>query len=258
MVVSIESAWIIAVALIALRVAGALALTPLFATAGVPANFRVLFVVAISVTLMAGLAIKPTVAILTLGQLVNAAVTEIVVGMSLAFGVFTAFATFQLAGRIMDLQLGFGVATLIDPTTRAASPLLGTFLNLLALTIFFTIDGHHLLISGIAFSLEQIPPGTSLSQLDPSAMAAQFGAMFVYAAALAAPVMVVMLLIDIVMAVIARTMPQVNVFIVGLPLKIMVGLTVLAISLRYMTPVMKNIFEQMFNYWHAVASGPSG
>jgi flagellar biosynthetic protein FliR len=254
MAVSVEIAWIVTVALIALRIGGALAMTPVFSVAGVPGNFRVLFIVGLSVMLMAGLTVKPLPAVVTLGQLLTAAVTEIVVGMSLAFGIFTAFATFQLAGRLLDIQLGFGIASLIDPATRTSAPLLGTFLNMLALAVFFAIDGHHLIISGIAFSLEQIPPGTALREIDGAAMMAQFGAMFVYAAALSAPVMVVILLIDIVMSVIARTMPQVNVFIVGLPLKIFVGLIVLAISLRSMAPVMKDIFEQFFNYWQIVLS----
>lgn len=254
MAVTVEIAWVLTVALIALRVGGVLVMTPIFATAGLPVNFRALFVVGLSVMLVAGLSVKSVPVAMSIGQLVTAAVTEIVVGMSLAFGVFAAFATFQLAGRLLDIQLGFGIASLIDPATRTSAPLLGTFLNMLALTIFFAVDGHHLLISGIAFSLEQIPPGTALHQIDAAALMAQFGSMFVYAAALAAPVMVVILLIDLVMAVIARTMPQVNVFIVGLPLKILVGLIVLAISLRYMAPTMKSIFEQMFNYWHAVLS----
>lgn len=255
MEVSVETAWILAVALIALRVAAVFALTPLFASAGVPANVRVLFVFALAIVIMSALAMKPLPVIVTLGQLLAAAVTEVVVGAALAFGVFTAFATFQLAGRVLDFQLGFGLANLIDPATRTSAPLLGTFLNLLAVAVFFAVDGHHLLIRGIVFSLEQIPPGSSLPQLDAGAMVAQFGAMFLYAAALAAPVMVVILLIDIVMAVIARTMPQVNVFIVGLPLKIFAGLVVLAISLRYLAPVMKNIFEQLFNYWHVLMGG---
>lgn len=255
MEVSMETAWILAVALIALRIAAIFALTPFFAAAGVPGNVRVLFVVALAVLMMSTVAAKPLPVIATLGQLVSAAVTEIVVGSALAFGVFATFATFQLAGRLLDFQLGFGVANLIDPATRTSAPLLGTFLNMLAVTVFFAVDAHHLLISGIVFSLEQIPPGTTLPQMDGAAMVAQFGSMFVYAAALAAPVMVVILMIDVVMAVIARTMPQVNVFIVGLPLKIFAGLVVLAISLRYMAPVMKSIFEQLFNYWHAVLGG---
>lgn len=247
---SAEAAWIVAVALVALRLGTVLVLTPLFSLGGIPANVRVLLILALAVLMVSALGIQGFVAPTSMGELALAGLSELVLGALLAFGVFTAFAVFQLAGRVMDMQLGFGIATLIDPTTRAASPLLGTFLNLVAVAAFFAIDGHHLLIRGLAFSLERIPPGTFIADVDPGAVVAQFGGMFVYALALAAPVLFVILLVDVVLAVMARTMPQVNIFIVSLPLKIFVGLIVLAITLNYAAPLMTRVFENLFNYWH--------
>jgi flagellar biosynthetic protein FliR len=69
---------------------------------------------------------------------------------------------------------------------------------------------------------------------------------------LAAPVVFVVLMVDIAMAVMARTMPQMNVFIVSLPLKIVAGLVTLTISLHYLNPIMTRIFEALFNYWHTL------
>lgn len=249
---TVEIAWIMTVALVAIRLGALLILTPIFGGANVPAQFRVLFVVGISALIVTGLGVGPSVVPLSLSGFLAAAATEVALGAVLAFGIFTAFASFLLAGRIMDVQVGFGVASLIDPANRTPSPLIGTFLNLMAVALFFAIDGHHLLIRGLVFSLEQVPPGTLLSQIDPGAVVAQFGSMFVYAVALAAPVIFAILLIDVVLAVVARTMPQVNVFIVGLPLKIFVGLFMLAISLRYVGPLVARIFENLFNYWHNV------
>lgn len=249
MTLGAEFIWIVAVMLVSIRIGAILLMTPLFALGGVPPNIRVLASVGLAAVLVGALAV-PLPAVTTLGQLANAALTEAVVGMALAFGVFAAFAAFQLAGRILDMQLGFGVATLIDPSTRTHAPLLGTILNLTALALFFAIDGHHLLIRGIAFSLEQIPPGSRLPQIDITVLVAQFGAMFVYAAALAAPVMVTVLLVDVMLSVIARTMPQMNVFIVGLPLKILVGLIVLAISLKTLSPLFARVFTALFDGWH--------
>jgi flagellar biosynthetic protein FliR len=250
MTVTVETAWILSVALVAIRFAAALALTPVFGSANVPARFRVLLILALSAVVVSGMGVEAARAPVSLPAFLGAAASEAILGAALAFGIFTAFAVFLLAGRIMDIQLGFGVATLIDPTNRSQSPLLGTFLNLMAVALFFAIDGHHLLVRGLVFSLQQAPPGTSLSELDPGAIVAQFGGMFVYATALSAPVLLTILLIDVVLAVIARTMPQVNIFIVSLPLKIFVGLLVLAISLRYMGPLVARIFEGLFDYWH--------
>lgn len=236
--------------LVALRVAAVFVLTPLFAFASIPANVRTLYVVALAAVLTASLSVKPLAFQVSLPGLVGAAISELVIGALLAFGVFTAFAAFQLAGRIMDMQLGFGVASLIDPSTRTSSPLLGTALNLVALMAFFAIDGHHMIIRGIAFSLERFSPGAPMPSIDAAAVIAQFGGMFTYALAVAAPVVFVVFMVDVAMAVVARTMPQMNVFIVSLPLKIIVGLATLLVSLQYLGPVMAHIFEALFDYWH--------
>ena len=79
------------------------------------------------------------------------------------------------------------VANLIDPVTRAQAPLIGTALNLMAVAIFFAVDGHHMLVRAVAFSLEHFPPGRSLRELNLAAVAAQFGVMFTFGLALAAP-----------------------------------------------------------------------
>lgn len=249
MKLAVDMEWVLAVLLIALRVGAVFALTPLFALGGMPVRVRLLFVLALAVTLASALAVPPPATVLTLGGLVTAALAELVLGALLAFGLFTAFAAFQLAGRTLDLQMGFGVASLIDPATRTQAPLLGTFLNLLAVAVFFAIDGHHMVLRGLAFSIAHLPPGKPLAIIDAGAVIAQFGGMFVYALALAAPVLIVVLLVDIAMAVMARTMPQVNVFIVSLPLKILVGLFVLVASVRFMGPLMAHIFERLFDYW---------
>lgn len=252
MSVTLEIAWILAVALVALRIGTIFILTPLFSFGGIPANVRVLLVMALAAIMVAAGNAQMLRMPASLGQLVLAGLSELVFGALLAFGIFTAFAAFQLAGRIMDFQLGFGIATLIDPATRTQAPLLGTFLNLVAIVAFFAIDGHHLLIRGLAFSLEHTPPGTLMTDIDSGAVVAQFGGMFVYALALAAPVLFAILLIDVVLAVMARTMPQMNIFIVGLPLKIFVGLAVLAVSLNFAAPLMARVFEDLFNYWHNI------
>jgi flagellar biosynthetic protein FliR len=145
--------------------------------------------------------------------------------------------------------MGFGVATLIDPATRSQAPLMGTFLNLLAVMLFFAVDGHHMLIRGLVFSLAHIPPGASLTDINPAVVISQFGAMFVYGLIIVAPTLFSILLLDVGLAVMARTMPQVNIFIVSIPLKIFVGLFVTAASLHYMGPKIATIFESIFIYW---------
>ncbi|MES9989985.1 MAG: flagellar biosynthetic protein FliR [Candidatus Thiodiazotropha endolucinida] len=243
---------ITAALLVATRVSPLFLLTPLFAITRVPARVRVLFVLALSAVLTAGIGVVPIDPPATLSGLMHAMVNELILGMILAFGLFTAFGAFLFGGRIIDFQMGFGVANLIDPATQSQAPMLGTVLNLMAVMTFFLLDGHHLLIRGLVYSLQKIPPGSSLHEVDVQAIIAQFGVMFVYGLAVVAPVVAVLLMLDVGMAVAARTMPQVNMFIVGFPLKIFMGLLVLALSLNYMGPLLEKIYASIFIYWQRV------
>jgi flagellar biosynthesis protein FliR len=248
-----ELSWPLTVLLLSLRVGALILLTPVFSLVGLPVPVRILFVLALATCLVSGLNLTPSPA--TLGSPANlalAAAGELAIGSVLAFGLFAAFAAFQFAGRILDVQLGFGVAGLIDPTTKTSAPLLGTVLNLAGVLTFFLIDGHHWLLRGIAFSLVQYPPGAVLHAPPVGVIVAQFGGMFVGAAVLASPVMVVVLLVDLAMAMVSRTMPQMNVFIIGLPLKIFVGLVVLALTLEFLAPVYSRVFSELFASWQKI------
>ncbi len=241
-----------AVLLTASRFAPVFLLTPLFAIVQVPVRVRVLFVLALSFVMVAGGGVSPTDPPAHFGGLIHAMASEVLLGMALAFGLFAAFGAFLFGGRILDFQMGFGVANLIDPATHTQAPLLGTVLNLMAVMSFFLLDGHHLLIRGLAYSLEKIPPGSAWRGMEPVAVVDQFGVMFVYGLAVVAPVVMTLLLLDVGMAVAARTMPQVNMFIMGFPLKIFMGLIVLALSLNYMGPLMEKIYASIFFYWQRV------
>jgi len=251
MVLRVDPAWATLVLLVGLRVAPLFVMAPVLGSVRAPNLVRALLVVALSaavVSVSATLAAAPA----SVAELVLLAVTELVVGAALAFGLAAAFAAFLFAGRLLDLQFGFGVASLLDPATRTHAPLLGTALNLAAVSAFFAADGHHLLIRALALSLERFPPGSFVGELHLSAVAAQFGVMFAFGLALAAPALLAVLLLDLGFALASRTMPQMNVFIIAIPFKIVLGLVVLAASLRHMGAAMSSIFESVFRYWSAL------
>jgi flagellar biosynthetic protein FliR len=250
-VVDVTIGWITAVLLLTLRFGVVLYLAPPVAVAKIPNQVMVLWVIALSVGLLVIANVQP-VAINDLGTLVKAALSELLLGSLLGFGLVAMFAAFLLGGRIVDFQMGFGVAGLIDPATRTQAPLIGTILNLIAIMVFYTLDGHHYLLRGLAFSVEKIPPGAWLGDFDLAVVIAHFGAMFSFAIAIVAPVIFSILLLDVGLAVMARTMPQMNVFIVSLPLKIFTGLSVTALSMHTFTPLMEKIFEAMFVFWQNI------
>jgi flagellar biosynthesis protein FliR len=247
-----DSAWIAAVLLVSIRLGPMLILAPVLGSTAIPVRARVLFALALSAMVVASTRTVWQLDLTSCAALVSAALAELVIGAALAFGLLAAFAAFLFGGRLLDLQIGFGVASLIDPSTRGQAPLVGTLLNLVATAVFFAADGHHVLIRGVARSLDRFPPGTSLSSLQVDALVAQFGVVFAYGLAIVAPAVFALLLLDVAMAVATRTMPQMNVFVVSMPLKIVVGLLVLALSTRYLLPGMQRIFETIPRYWDAL------
>jgi len=250
--ISTDIAWLLTTALVALRIGVALLLTPILAFGGVPARFRVILVFSLAALLVAATGTRAAGDVHDVVAFAGMAASEAVLGALLAFGVLAAFAAFQLAGRLLDLQLGFGVATLIDPATRGHAPLLGTLLWMAGVALFFAADGHHALVSAFALSLQAVPPGRPLGELELAPVVAQFGVMFSFALAIAAPVVIVLLLVDTVVAVMARTMPQMNIFFLSLPLKTLVGLAVLALSVVHVGPVARRCFESIFAMWESV------
>ena len=253
MTIGLDLAALAVVFLIALRIGPLFVLAPVFGAVAIPLRVRVFL--ALSFALVLAAAIKPPpLASLDPAALIVAAAGEMLLGIAFAFGMFAAFGAFLFGGRVLDLQIGFGVASLIDPATRNQSPLLGTALNLLAVAVFFAVDAHHAVLRGLAWSLERLPPGAPLQALDGGAIAAQFGVMFAYGLMLVAPAVFALLLLDVALAVVARTMPQMNVFIVAMPLKIVVGLLVLALSVRHMLPAMMKVFDSVPRYWERLLS----
>lgn len=252
MSVEIDPAWALAVFFIAVRVGVLLIMTPIFSSLNGMVTVRVLFTLALSVVLVAGMGTLPPAPVLEIGPVVVAAMAELVMGATLAFGVFAAFGAFSVAGKILDIQSGFGIGSVYDPVTRAGAPLFATLLNLAAVAVFFALDAHHALLRGIAFSLQQMPPGAGFQALAIDALIGQFGLMFSFGVALIVPVMLCLLLTEAGLAVISRVLPQMNVFIVGMPVKIMVGLAILALTVRAMGPTMGRVYASIFIFWEQV------
>jgi flagellar biosynthetic protein FliR len=251
--IEIETRWIVSVLLVAVRLGALLLATPLFSIGNVPARIRVIMTLVFSAGIVA---IQPQAQLSgapgAIG-LAGAAALELAVGLLMGFGLHCAFAAFSFGGRLLDLQMGLGVASLISPSSNEQEPLLGTLLLVIGVMTFFLLGGHQLVASGIVQSYGWFPLGKPLMQLNPSAVVGQFGVMFSLGTVLVAPVIAVLLLVDAGLAMAAKTMPQMNVFMISIPVKVVVGLLVLAASAPYLRSVLRSIYESIFTYWQALA-----
>jgi flagellar biosynthetic protein FliR len=248
----IDPRWAFSVFLLSVRLGVFLAMTPILSGSSVPAPIRVLLVLGLTLFTVSALNVAPIAVPAEIGQLLLAVLTEVAVGAVLAFGIFAAFAAFSVAGTLLDIQIGFGLGTVFDPVTRRQTPVLATAFDLLAVTAFFAMDGHHALMRGIGYSLQQLPPGAFVASLSVTPVVKQFGVMFSLGIALVAPAVFCVFLAEIGLAMLSRVMPQMNIFVLGIPVKIFVGLSVLVLSMAYLAPVMGKIFLCIFRYWEEV------
>jgi flagellar biosynthetic protein FliR len=252
MQIEIDPRWMLAVFCTAIRLGVLLLLSPVFASLGGLVTVRVLLTLSLSVLLVSGLHTALPAAVTDIVPLVLLALAELVTGLTLAFGVFAAFGAFALAGKILDVQSGLGLGSVYDPVTRGGAPMFATMLNMLAVVVFFGLDAHHALLRGFAFSLQQVPPGSGFRAVDVEPVLRQFGLMFSLGVALIIPVMLCLLLTETGLAVVSRVLPQMNVFVVGVPAKIVVGLVLFAMMVGTLQPMMGRIFGAIFIYWEQV------
>lgn len=180
-------------------------------------------------------------------------IKEIIVGLLIGLIAYIILSAVQVAGGFIDFQMGFAIANVVDPQTGAQSPLIGQYFYIIALLFLLSVDGHHLLIDGIYFSYDFIPiDGWVNFQNDSIAdyIIESFNYMFLIAFQMSIPIVGCLFLVDVALGIIARTVPQLNVFVVGLPIKIFVSFVVLFFFISLYIMLTKNLFTTMFNTMH--------
>jgi flagellar biosynthesis protein FliR len=228
--------------LVFLRTLGVLATAPIFGHRAVISQAKAGFAFALALVLFPSTPV--TLAVTTdLAPYVFGAVKEITMGIMFGFVSRLVFVAVQFAGEVIGIDIGFGVVNVIDPLSAEQISIIGTFKNLIAMVTFLMIDGHHILLHALAESFAMVPlGGVQLTELLAAGLVDMTSRVFVMAMKLAAPVVVALFLTSIALGIMARTMPQMNVFIVGFPLKIFVGMGMMSMTL----PMFQTILVKMF------------
>lgn len=241
--------WVAGVLLVSARVSALLLMTPVLHAIPVPASIRVALVLALSAALAMPLA-APQGVPAEPETLFTAFLGELAIGATLGLGVLMAFSGFALAGRLLDLQIGYGMGQVLDPLTRAQVPVLTSAFGIAGAVFFFLVNGHHALLRGVAFSLERFPAGHAWPiQQAAVPVIKQAAGLFTLGFALAAPVVLVLLLVEFVLGVLARNLPQANMLVLGLPVKMVVGLAALSLWAADMAPIAGRMFGQIQAGW---------
>ena len=248
----IGGTWLAFVGLLALRVAATFAMTPIFYAVPLPASVRMLLVLGLSIALASGLS-APVGAWMGWNELLFSALAELALGATLGLGILLAFGAFSIAGQLLDVQLGFGIAQVIDPVTQRPIPVLTSAFNYLAVLVFFLLNGHHALLRGISYSVERFPVGASWSVGHAVApVLKQAAGLFSLGFALAAPVVFCILLVEFALGVVGRNLPQMNMFTMGIPVKILVGLVALSFWFAGIGSVMTRAYAGIASTWDGI------
>ena len=232
------------VLLIFLRVAGILFSAPVLDSATIPATFKVGLALAVSVLMLPVVDAAVSVTDLSLMAFALGVVSEVAIGVTIGLSIKLMFTGIQLAGQVAGHQMGFAIANVVDPATSLQIPILAQFYNLTALLVFLAINAHHMFFSALVDSYSVIPP--LVFNFNPRLIGMMMqlaGDMFVVAIKVGAPLITVMLLVSVGLGLIARTVPQIHVFIVGMPVKIIVGLIFMVIVTPYLTAFLIDLFS---------------
>lgn len=213
-----------------LRIGPIFAFAPPFTLMRIPATIRVLFAVALAASFMASSGNPPQ---LTgqVGEFLAMAAGELMLGLGMALALQLGFAAIAVAGRTLDIQAGFGFAFLVDPTTKAQTPLIGALFTYATAAIFFATSGPTDLVAVFAASFSQIPVGSFAMLNGIGPMLAFFATVSILGLGTVGLALLVLFLVDLVIAMMSRTLPQMNVLLLGFQVKSIVTMVLLPVTL---------------------------
>lgn len=225
------------------RIGAMVMLLPGFGEANIPVRVRLAIALALTLIILPLHRNDYQVSMTSIAPLLVLMVHEIVIGVVLGATARVTLSALAVAGSVIAQQLGLGFVTTIDPTQGQQGALIGNFLTMLGLTLLFATDMHHLVIAALNESYNAFSPGQLMPSGDVAALATRaFATAFKIGIQLSAPFIVFGLVFNLGLGVLARLMPQMQVFFVGVPLSILGGFLILAVVIATMMGIFLDYF----------------
>jgi flagellar biosynthetic protein FliR len=229
--------------LVFIRVTIMLALVPFFSGSQIPIQVRL--GLAFLLTFVVAQTVPTLGAALTLGPFLVAILTQAFIGLVFGFVSFLVFTGVQFAGAILDIQVGFGAVSVLNPTTSQQVTILGEFELAMATLIYLVTDSHHTLLEGVAGSFSVLPlPWASIDPLLATSTVTFFTQALFIVLRIAGPVAIVLFITSVTLGLMSRVAPQMNVFSVGLPLQMLVGLSMIVVTMPLLGAVLPEVFAE--------------
>jgi flagellar biosynthetic protein FliR len=228
------------------RITAAIVPMPVFGARGVPSQTKIGLALLLSLIVMP-LASQPPEGVST-NLLVFASLvgSEVLVGLTVGIAVTLVFGGLEMGATLIGVQMGFSIGQVFDPLTGGQVATVDQFYRIVATLVFFAVNGHYLVIQALLQTFDVVPAGSAdLALIAGDRVVPFFTTLFIVALRISLPVVGALILTDLALALVGRTVPQMNVLVVGFPVKIGVGLLVMAASMPLMTSFMGSVFGRM-------------
>lgn len=231
--------------LIFVRMTGLFVVAPIFSRRNIPTSLKIGFSFMLAL-ILANTVKMQEVEFKNILEFFLLVLKEFLVGLTLGYVSYLIFTAIHLAGQMVDMQIGFGVVNVIDPISNIQVPITSTFYFIFCMLIFLICRGHHILIRALFYSYNFVPLGQAVfgnNLLDD--IMRIFGNIFLISFRIGAPILAAILISDLALGVISKTVPQLNVFVVGMPLKILLGLAVIVLTIPMFVSLVESLIRSM-------------
>jgi flagellar biosynthesis protein FliR len=227
------------------RIMAVMVQIPLLGGNSIPAQVRIAFGLILAIVLVPWTPLPADSAPILLLPFVFAILKEMIIGMIIGFVVALTFGAFQIASKLMEQGAGFSAGQLFNPTIGELSSAYDQFFLMIVFMYFLSIDGYHIIIIAMQRIFVALPINSAIPAMVPGRLLFIFSTLLVNGFQMALPVMGALLLADLTLGILARVAPQMNVFFLGLPAKIWLGVIALGMTISTLLPFIGKLIQSM-------------
>jgi len=234
--------------LIFARIGGMFSMVPIFGAKNLPGYVKAGFILFLSITLFP--LVEPVIEfeIATMLELGYNIVIEILIGLSLGLVITLMMNAIYLSGLLIDRNIGFAMVSVISAQDEGQIPVTANFFYLMIMIVFLITYSHHRVIEAVYYSLRVIPIGGGVVSIETAGAFVNILIMsFVIGFKIAAPFILTIFIANVILGLLSKAMPGLNVFMVGMPIKILIGLAMFVLLVPYYFEIFKNLIELIFS-----------
>ena len=226
------------------RILGMIAAAPLFGHASVPNPVKIILGVLLALVVAPNLPPMPAVEPTSYAGLLIL-VQELLVGLAMGFSMRLVFAAIEYAGELASATMGFGFASFFDPNTQGRSNAIAQFMSMVATMAFLAVNAHLVLIAALTESFTSLPvSSTPLSLAAPLELARLGSRIFSAGLQISLPILAALLITNVALGILTRAAPQLNIFGIGFPITLGVGMLTISVVLPYLNTPIQNLFNE--------------